>query len=45
MECYQELERFNEPMLESKKVRDLLACIKAPKLVVAKQQVKAEPCY
>jgi hypothetical protein len=40
MECYQELERFNEPMLESKKGHDLLAHIKAPELAADKQQVK-----
>jgi len=41
MECYQELEHFNEPVLENKKVRDLLSRIKAPELAAAKQQVKA----
>jgi hypothetical protein len=41
MECYLELERFNEPVLETKKVRDLLNRIKAPELAAAKQQVWA----
>jgi hypothetical protein len=41
MDCYLELERFNEPVLETKKVRDLLNRIKAPELVAAKQQVRA----
>ncbi len=41
MDCYLELERFNEPVLETKKVRDLLNRIKAPELAAAKQQVKA----
>jgi hypothetical protein len=29
MDCYLELARFNEPILETKKVRDLLSRIKA----------------
>jgi len=41
MECYLELSCFEEPVLETKKVRDLLARIKAPELAAAKQQVKA----
>jgi hypothetical protein len=43
LECYLELSRFNEPILESKKVRDLLNRIKAPELAAAKQQIKASP--
>jgi hypothetical protein len=41
MDAYLELERFNEPVLETKKVWDFLNCIKSPKLAAAKQQVKA----
>jgi hypothetical protein len=41
MECYLESARYNEPVLESKKVRDFLSRIKAPELQAAKQQVKA----
>jgi hypothetical protein len=41
MDCYLELERFSEPVLETKKVRDLLNQIKAPELAAAKQQVRA----
>jgi hypothetical protein len=41
LDCYLELERFNEPVLETKKVRDLLTRIKAPEFVAAKQQVRA----
>jgi hypothetical protein len=41
MDCYLELARFNEPVLETKKVRDFLSRIKAPELAAAKQQVKA----
>jgi len=44
MECYLELERFNEPVLETKKIRDLLNRIKAPELAAAKQQVRATDC-
>jgi len=43
MECYLELARFNEPILENKKVRHLLNYIKSPELSAAKQQVKATP--
>ncbi len=43
MECYLELARFNEPVLDTKTVRDFLNCIKAPDLAAAKQQVKATP--
>jgi hypothetical protein len=43
MECYLELERFNEPVLETKKVRDLLTRIKAIELAATKQQVRATP--
>jgi hypothetical protein len=39
MECYLELARFNKPVLENKKVHDLLNCIKSPELLAAKQQV------
>jgi hypothetical protein len=42
MDCYLELERFNEPVLETKK--DLLNRIKAPELAAAKQQVRATDC-
>jgi hypothetical protein len=41
MESYLELERLDEPVLETKKVRDLLTRIKAPELAAAKQQVRA----
>jgi hypothetical protein len=41
MDCYLELARFNEPVLETKKVRDFLTRIKAPELAAARQQVKA----
>jgi hypothetical protein len=41
LDSYLELERFNEPVLETKKVRDLLTRIKAPELAAAKQQVRA----
>ena len=41
MDCYLELSHFSEPVLESKKVQDLLARIKAPELAAMKQQVKA----
>jgi len=41
MEGYLELARHNEPVLESKKVRDFLNRIKAPELSAAKQQVRA----
>jgi hypothetical protein len=44
MDCYLELERFNEPVLETKKVHDLLNRIKAPELAAAKQQVRATDC-
>ena len=43
MDCYLELARHNEPVLESKKVRDFLTRIKAPELAAAKQQVRATP--
>ncbi len=41
MDAYLELERFNEPVLETKKVRDFLSRIKSSELAAAKQQVKA----
>jgi hypothetical protein len=41
MDCYLELARFNEPVLEMKKVRDFLTRIEAPELSAVKQQVKA----
>lgn len=41
MDCYLELARHNEPVPEAKKVRDLLARIKASELAAAKQQMKA----
>lgn len=41
MECFLELARFNEPILESKKVRDFLNRIMAPELQASVQQVKA----
>lgn len=42
-EAYLELERYNEPVLEAKKVRDFLRRINAPELNAAIQQVKATP--
>jgi hypothetical protein len=41
MDAYLELERFNEPVLETKKVRSFLSRIKSSELAAAKQQVKA----
>jgi hypothetical protein len=41
MDAYLELERFNEPVLETKKVRGFLSQIKSSELAAAKQQVKA----
>ena len=43
MECYLELARHNEPVTETKKVRDFLARIKATELQAAIQQVRATP--
>jgi len=43
MECYLELTRHNEPVTETKKVRDFLARIKATELQAAIQQVRATP--
>jgi hypothetical protein len=43
MECYLELSRHNEPVNESKKVRDFLSRIKASELQAAVQQVRATP--
>ena len=40
-ESYLELERHGEPVIESKKVRDLLSRIKAPELQAAIQTVRA----
>ncbi len=40
-ECYLELERHGEPVLESKKIRDFLIKIKAPELQAAVQTIKA----
>jgi hypothetical protein len=42
-EAYLELDRYNEPVLEAKKVRDFSCCISAPELNAAVQQVKATP--
>jgi len=42
-EAYLELERYGEPILESKKVRDFLRRIHSPELTAAVQQVKASP--
>lgn len=42
-EAYLELERYDEPVLESKKVRDFLRRIHSPELTAAVQQVKASP--
>ena len=41
MECFLELARFDEPILESKKVRDFLNRISAPELQASVQQVRA----
>jgi hypothetical protein len=43
MDCYLELARHNDPVLESKNVRDFLTRIKAPELAAAKQQVRTMP--
>jgi len=43
MECYLELARHNEPVNETKNVRDFLARIKANELQAAVQQVRAAP--
>jgi len=40
-ECYLELDRHGEPVLESKKVQDLLSRIKAPELQATVQTVRA----
>jgi hypothetical protein len=40
-ECYLELERHGEPVIESKKIRDFLGKIKAPELQAAVQAVRA----
>jgi len=42
-EAYLELERYGEPVLESKKVRDFLRRIQSSELTAAVQQVKASP--
>ncbi len=38
-----ELARYNEPVLETKKVQDFLAHINVPEVAAAKQQAKATP--
>jgi hypothetical protein len=40
MECFLELTRFDELILESKKVWDFLNCISAPELQASVQQVR-----
>jgi hypothetical protein len=42
---YNDLQRYGEPVLESKKVRDLLSKISDPKLESAKQAVRINPQY
>jgi hypothetical protein len=41
--AFLELARYGEPVLETKKLRDSLACINAPELGAVKQQVHATP--
>jgi hypothetical protein len=43
--AYLELERYGEPVLETKKVRDFIRRINSPELTAAVQQVKANPIY
>jgi hypothetical protein len=43
MECHLELARHNEPINETKKVRDFLSRIKASELQASIQQVRATP--
>jgi hypothetical protein len=43
--AYNDLQRYNEPILESKKVRDLLNIISDPKLESAKQAIRINPTY
>jgi hypothetical protein len=43
--AYLELERYGEPVLETKKVRDLIRHINSPELTAAVQQVKANPAF
>jgi len=45
MECFLELARFDEPILESKKVRDFLNRISAPELQASVQQVRATAAF
>ena len=44
-EAYLELERYGEPVLETKKVRDLIRHINSPELTAAIQQVKVNPAF
>jgi hypothetical protein len=43
--AYNDLQRYNEPILESKKVRDLLNKISDPKLESAKQAIRINSTY
>jgi hypothetical protein len=45
VECYLELSWFDDPVLETKKVCDLLSRIQANELAAAKQQVRATINY
>jgi hypothetical protein len=42
-EAFLELSQYGEPVFETKKVQDFLSRIHAPRLAVAKQQVRATP--
>jgi hypothetical protein len=42
---YNDLQRYGEPVLEAKKVRDLLTKISDPKLESAKQAIRINPQY
>jgi len=43
--AYLELERYGEPVLATKKVRDLIPHINSPELTAAIQQVKVNPAF
>jgi hypothetical protein len=43
--AYNDLQQYNEPILESKRVKDLLNKIKDPKLKSAKQAICINPAY
>jgi hypothetical protein len=43
--AYLELERYGEPVLATKKVRDLIRHINSPELTAVVQQVKANPAF